>query len=162
MHACTRHILKISDNVACNSLRFVQIPPHLLSPNLHVACCRLPAQELVRGPVCMESEWFLERFMQSPQRGIRALHAEVTHLTGTELPKRALLLASAEHGCLTPHEHQQRRSAPLERATLRDPAAVQGVKPYFSMKGRRLSDSTAPPPPAAVTTALGQQSSCNS
>jgi hypothetical protein len=34
----------------------------------------------------------------------------------------------------------------MDLSTLRDPAAVCGVKPYFSMKGLRLNESTALPP----------------
>ncbi len=39
----------------------LQAPESILSPNLHVAVCRLLKQELQRGPAALESEWWMER-----------------------------------------------------------------------------------------------------
>jgi hypothetical protein len=44
-----------------NGVSASQAPESILSPNLHIATCRLLTQELPRGPAAWESEWVMER-----------------------------------------------------------------------------------------------------
>jgi hypothetical protein len=61
----------------------VQAPESILSPNLHVAVCRLLKQELQRGPAALESEWWMERCVctvaavikAGEHHGIRTYHS---------------------------------------------------------------------------------------
>ena len=55
----------------------MQAPSTLLSPNLHIAVCRFLPQELFRGLISEEGEWWLQRAMNGPKpRARRALHAK--------------------------------------------------------------------------------------
>ena len=82
----------------------VQVPLRMLTPNLHILVCRFPVQEALRGLVSLELEYFMERYMSDPQRGMRALHAKKNHLNSTEMPCRALLPAPVYHGFRTPDQ----------------------------------------------------------
>jgi hypothetical protein len=82
----------------------VQVSQNMLTPNLHVAVCRLLDQELARGPMARELEFFMERYMLVPKKRSKhktVLHSEITYLKVAEMIGKALLRARSEHGCLT-------------------------------------------------------------
>jgi hypothetical protein len=75
----------------------MQIPFALLSLNLCIAVCCFQVQEAARGPLSQESEWFMERFMSDPQKGMCALHAVRSYLTSVEMIDPGLLWARIAH-----------------------------------------------------------------
>lgn len=115
----------------------------MLSPNLHVACCQLPRQEASRGAVASELEWFMERFMHDPQRGMKALHAEKNYLNSTELPRRGLLHARAHHGCATSAELKAAVTGNRVFTDCRDPSFIADQVPCFKGKGVRVVSTSA-------------------
>ena len=116
----------------------VQVPLRMLTPNLHILVCRFPVQEALRGLVSLELEYFMERYMSNPQRGMRALHAEKNYLNSTEMPRRALLPAAVYHGFRTPDQLQQSCVQQQPRVVDRDPDAAAGSAPFFEMEGTRI------------------------
>jgi hypothetical protein len=59
----------------------VQVSQNMLTPNLHVTVCRLLDQELARGPMARELEFFMERYMLVPKKRSKhktVLHSEIT------------------------------------------------------------------------------------
>lgn len=85
-----------------------KIPSNLLSPNLHVAVCRLPDQELAYGPAACFAEWWMERYMLTPKKRSKfrtVRNPEITYLKHTEMLSRALRLCRVHHpGCMTMDE----------------------------------------------------------
>ena len=116
----------------------VQVPLRMLTPNLHILVCRFPVQEALRGLVSLELEYFMERYMSDPQRGMRALHAEKNYLNSTEMSRRALLPAAVYHGFRTPDQLQQSCVQQQPRVVDSDPDAAAGSAPFFEMKGTRI------------------------
>ena len=102
----------------------LQVPLRLLTPNLHILVCRFPVQEALRGLVSLELEYFMERYMSDPQRGMHALHAEQNYLNSTEMPRRALLPAAVYHGFKTPDQLQQSFVQQHPRTVDRDPCCI--------------------------------------
>lgn len=128
----------------------MQAPSTLLSPNLHITVCRFLPQELLRGLISEEGEWWLERAMNGPKpRARRALHAEKTYVKAAQTIDRALVWAQARHGCQTPAEARAAMTVRAQRN--RDPAADQCLQPYFMMTGRPFSGTVATLPNGAGT-----------
>jgi hypothetical protein len=80
----------------------MQVPESMLSPNLHIATCRLPEQEALRGNAANDIELWFERWMliikkRSKYRTIG--HVEKSYILNTELTARALLKHRMYHKC---------------------------------------------------------------
>jgi hypothetical protein len=80
----------------------MQVPESMLSPNLHIATCRLPEQEALRGNAANDIELWFERWMliikkRSKYRTIG--HVEKSYILNTELTERALLKHCMYHKC---------------------------------------------------------------
>ena len=129
----------------------LQIPSNFESPNVHIGRCQFPVQELRRG-LCTseEAEWHMERYMQDPKTGMRALHPEKTFINAVEMSRRALSNARTWHGCITAAELKERRSpGASSQRELRDPGSLESPpeKPHFQHKGRRYSIIAGSPLP---------------
>jgi hypothetical protein len=119
-----------------------QVPDRMLPPNLHIAVCRFERQELQRGLIAHETEWWLERGMNGPKLlARRALHAEMTYIKATQAISRALVRCRVEHGCITPAEAKARYQT--QQKLLRDPAAAAKIHPYFTFSGMPYKGTVA-------------------
>ena len=143
-------MLHVSNSCSCaNCLSCVQVPSHLLAPNLHIAVCRYLAQELLRGPIAGEAEWWLERAMNTAKPSRRMLHAEKTMVKGTQTMDRALSRNRVYHSCRPAEEmrSEMRLEAQPARSTeLVDPAAAAGKGTFFRFSGTLFIGTTASMP----------------
>lgn len=76
----------------------------MLSPNLHVARCRLHRQEEERGGSSGDGEMWQEGFMRGPKQRVEAglvQKCDVTYVRHHEAASRALRFAQVEHGCVS-------------------------------------------------------------
>lgn len=110
------------------------MPDRLLSPNLHIAVCRFLTQELERGPLAGDTEYWLERAMNTAKPSRRALHAEKTMVKTTQTFDRALQQARVLHGCRTATEARQANTAARVSSTA-DPAAASKQGIFFKFAG---------------------------
>jgi hypothetical protein len=84
----------------------LQVPATMLSPNLHIALCRLRRQERERGGAAEDGELYLERFMRGPRSRVKAnlvTNCDHTYVCHREIARRPLWAAQVEHGCLSRH-----------------------------------------------------------
>ena len=128
-----------------SSALYVQVPDRMLPPNLHIAVCRFVRQELQRGLIALDPEWWVERGMNGPKLlARRALYAEMTWIKATQSITRALLNCKVQHGCVTPAEAKQSFQNRVKQC--RDPAAAAEQRPYCTFAGTpyRNSDATLP------------------
>lgn len=79
-----------------------QLTRSFLSPNLHIAVCRLPRQEALRGPAARDKDFWMERFLRKPKARIQGnlvRNIDMTYALHTEVTERALVNARVNHGC---------------------------------------------------------------
>jgi hypothetical protein len=84
----------------------VQVPDHMLKPNILVAVTRLRGQEAERGPSARDGDLFMERFMAKPKRKVQqgiVRNVEQTYISAMEMTDRALRRAIVHQGCASAH-----------------------------------------------------------
>lgn len=90
--------------------------------------------------MALQTEFWVERGMNTAKPSRRALHAEKTMVKTTEAIARALTHNRVYHGCITVQDMKEDMMPVASKATaLRDPAAGTPAGTYFCFKGSKFN-----------------------
>ena len=120
----------------------VQAPRHLLAPNLHIAVCRLPRQELLLLAAAAFKELYMERGMCEPKyrsKNRSSRHCDKTYMLQTEMTERGLAYARMQLGLAGDAEEACARGSMA--AAPADDEDAEGAKegqlqPFLTGKGK--------------------------
>jgi hypothetical protein len=114
----------------------LQIPSRLITPNLHIAVCHYLDQELETGPMALQTEFWVERCMDTAKPSRRALHAEKTMVKTSEAIGRVLTHNAVYHGCITAQEMRDEVMVDANQASVAsDPAAATQTGIHVCFQG---------------------------
>ena len=85
------------------------MPDNMLSPNLHVARCRLRQQVEERGSSAHDGELHMEQYMRNPKKRVQAnlvSNPDHTWLRHHEITSRALRRSQVEYGCVSGYNNR--------------------------------------------------------
>ena len=87
----------------------MQMPDSMLSPDLHVARCRLRKQVEERGSSAHDGELHMEQYMRNPKKRVQAdlvSNPDHTWLRHREMNARVLRRSQVEHGCVSGYDNR--------------------------------------------------------
>jgi hypothetical protein len=89
--------------------------------------------------MALQTEFWVERGMNTAKPSRRALHAEKTMVKTSEAIGRALVHNAVFHGCVTPQDMKdQLMPVATNAGSLHDPAAANRTGTYFCFQGTRF------------------------